>query len=162
MLLLRQSPRQMIWYYFVDLEHNDLYTCIVTGIQSMLVGTLKNVAVVEGSSVNLTCVTNDTTSKILWFCRKTSESENPLICKGSTVLANYSDVHSIDITNSGEYTLILNSASMSTAGTYMCQDLKTHMYASAEVIVIGQWSLTCSEIMCRLHLFTVSMILKKF
>ena len=111
----------------------------IPAIQSVLIDTPRNVAVIEGSSVKLHCSTNNTSGRLRWFHRYNSESDKVLIYTGA-LFSDHSDVYSIDKPNLGESNLILKSTPMESAGTYICNEFKTRMNATAEVIVI-----------CKLH-----------
>ena len=107
------------------------------GIYAVLVSHPTNIAVVEGSPVKLDCAVNDTQSPIRWFHRKDSESEEAMIYSGNQITNSFHNF-SIDKTSPGEYHLILNQTTMSSAGTYTCNEFKTRMNASAQVIVMGE------------------------
>ena len=111
---------------------------LLSGIQAIIFETQRNIAVVEGSSIQLNCAVNDTGSSIRWFHRGTDSSEETMIYTGN----KFTDIdykYSIDKANPGECNLLIHSASMLSAGLYKCNEFRTRHNASAEVTVLGEY-----------------------
>ena len=110
----------------------------MSGIQAIIIETPSNIAVVEGSSIQLNCTSNDTGSPIRWLHRFADSSEETMVFTGVQFTKTYSN-YSINNATPGECNLRMNSALMSSAGLYTCNEFKTRFNASADVTVLGEY-----------------------
>jgi len=108
-----------------------------------------NVAVLTNSVVVFTCTTDSTSPNpvlINWFYTAVGAGRRTVIVTNCDVLPQHQSVYRIEGAAPGVCNLTVNSVQLN-AGTFWCQDLETGDYSTAELVVLGMFSLHCNHML---------------
>ena len=94
-----------------------------------------NVAELTNNAVVLTCTTYSL--GISWYYIPTGSSSLTPITGQCQVNNEYRSVYHTERPTAGVCNLMVNSTQLMNAGTYLCQDLSTAKYSTAQLVVLG-------------------------
>ena len=99
-----------------------------------------NVAVSTNDVATFTCRTDSTSSgTIAWHYIATGSSPLPsAFAPLCNVLDAYRSIYHTESSAAGVCNLIINSTQLTNAGAYICQDLQTTTFSTAELVVLGK------------------------
>jgi len=110
------------------------------GIECTLVIKPENVAAVSGESVALHCASDVSAGNIIWSSKDPGSSPKEQIYNNNVLALRFSSYISVSDREDGNCSLNIN-ASLTAAKRYICTEADSGLEASAELIVLGMYSL---------------------
>lgn len=117
-------------------NYNGVYCLHFTDVFGVLTSTPRDVAVVNGTIVNLQCST-DTSEDLWWFRLVRGAQTEDHIVDGSEVNARFRSFYSV--LHENQMSTLTIVATQLTAATYACVEMFTTKRASGQVIVLGKF-----------------------